>query len=137
MPLFNPLRLPSGSAAGSTSAPTTTSASFVVIPEMTATIITLTRGGKLLVTFGCTFNVVALDQFDVELYVDGVAIAGTLRNITALTLALTEQVPMSIQGLTDALTPGSHTVEAKWKRSAGTARARGIERGISVVEVPG
>lgn len=135
-PVSNAIDPANGTAAGVTSAPTTTSATFVVVPEMTVTM--TTAGGFVDVDFGCTFNLVAADSFDLQVFVDGVAIASSLRNVTFSPVAdilATMQLPVAIQASTASLSAASHVFDVRWRRLAGTARARGVERSLSAIEV--
>ncbi len=130
-----------GSANGSTSGPTTTSASFVVIPQMTLTV--TTQGGDVRVALGCTFNLQDNDSFDIQLFSDAVAIPGTLRHLEfhgasgllGLNPGSLDGSQASLDTVVTGLSAGSHTFDARWKRTAGTARARTTERQFQVFEV--
>lgn len=128
-------------ATGTTSSPTTTSASFVVIPQMTLTI--TTQGGDVFVDFDCTFNLQDDDSFNIQIFVDGVALEGTLRHLEfhgasgllGLGPGSIDGIAISLYARVQNLSAASHTFDVRWQRSAGTARARLTERQIQVIEV--
>ncbi len=137
---------PSGASArssttGVTSAPTQASGTPAVIPEMTLTL--TTQGGSLDVDFSCAFDVRSGDAGTVQLYLDGVALSGTIRTISYTgSSGVLGLVPGSIGGLPvavswriDNLAAGSHTVDARWARTSGTLRAVTTQRSISAVEI--
>lgn len=134
----NPVHAVSQQANGSTSAPTTSSATFVVIPQMTLTMIL--AGGDVLIHFTGSFSCQEGDTLQIALFVDGVQAAGTLRqlsfNVTGLlgvggTAGLTGAVQFIATGLT-----GSHTFDCRWLAVSGTARAITTDRKISATELP-
>lgn len=134
-------RLPArGQANGSTSAPTSTNASFVLIPEMTVTI--TTQGGDVLVTFTSSFNLQSGDNWDFAIYTDSSLQTGTQRHVEfhggsliGLTPATFDGYATCITFLVTGLAAGSHTFEARWSRAAGTARCVGTQRNIVALEV--
>src|SRR5690242_2285200 len=69
----------STSANGSTNAPTTTSATFVVIPEMTVTM--ACTGSPVVVCFSGCFNMQHNDNWAYAIFVDSVEASGTRRNM--------------------------------------------------------
>jgi len=123
---------------GTTSSPTTTSASFVVIPEMTRTV--TPNGGDVLILFHGTFNVQDGDEFLITLYNDGAQIADTVRALEfsvsgILGLLGNADGPGVVQFLDIAPTQASHTYEIRWRVLGGTARARLTERRLIVMEI--
>jgi len=124
---------------GSTSAPTTTSNSYVVIPEMTSTIVT--SGGNVLLFFNGSFNVQSDDDFTIGIHQDSVLISDTERRVSffggsllGLTPANMVSAPISIFGIVSPST-GSHTYDVRWKQSAGTARAITTMRQFTTIEI--
>lgn len=133
--------LSTSESIGVTNAPTTTSASFIVIPEMTIT--NAIRNNNVLILFCATFNLVSGDNFNLAIFVDGVEAAGTRRTI-AFTGAsgLLGLSPGSIGGydvslhhIATGLSVGSHTFEVRWAAMSGAARAVSTNRKIIVAEV--
>lgn len=128
------------SANGTTNAPTTTSGSFVVIPEMTVTL--NFQGGTAYVDFSGSFNMQNNDQWNYAIFVDGVEAPGTRRLMhvimsTAL-LGTTGSFPgieSSVSHLATNLSPGSHTFDVRWQVLGGTARANSTNRKIIAMEV--
>jgi hypothetical protein len=126
-------------AVGTTSGPTSTNAAFVVIPEMTTTITTI--GGSVLVLFDSGFNVQGGDSFNIALFLDGVEVANTRRQITlsfTITLGiltLDNQQPASTHSLLTGLAAGAHTIDVRWANLAGTNRATLTQRILTVKEL--
>lgn len=127
-------------AVGTTSSPTTTSASFVLIPEMTLSL--TTSGGDLRVDFDATFQILQLnDDMNYALFVDGAVVPGSTREFTAglsITLgilSINSKGPCSVHALVQGLAAGAHVVEARWQAASGTARANLTQRRITAVEV--
>lgn len=134
---------PSVVAIGSTVAPTYALAAFAVIPQMTATATFL--GGNIDAVFSSSFDVHSGDDFFIAIFLDGVEVAGSRRQL-AFTGAsgLLGLAPGSLDGiggtaasLLTGVAAGSHTIDARWSRTAGTARAVGILRSFSVSERAG
>lgn len=129
-----------GQAAGATLNPTTTSAVFVVIPEMTVTMIT--RGKDVWVSFNSTVEVLSDDDWDLAIFLDGVEVASTRRNvdffggfILGLAPARIDGFPATLQALITGVTAASHTFDVRWKVNAGSARATAIERNLIAFEI--
>lgn len=127
-------------ANGTTSSPTTTSGTPAVIPQMTVTL--TTQGRHVFVSFSGSFNLQHNDSFDLQVYQDGVAVAGTLRrvNFIASTGALVSTgsipgFPVALVTLIPLVSAGSHTFDVRWSVAGGTARARLAERRLTVHEV--
>lgn len=127
-------------AIGSTSSPTTTSAVFVQIPEMTLSL--TTSGGDLRIDFDCTFQIAQItDDMNYALYVDAVQVPGSVREFTAglsITLGLltiNSKGPCSVHALLTGLAAGAHTVEARWAAVSGAARANLTQRRITAIEM--
>ncbi len=130
-------------SVGTTSSPTTTSASDVLIPEMTKAV-TPRSSQTVLVVFTGTFNVQNGDDFEVSLYKDGAEITNTRQRMQFTGASgLLGLNPGSVGGAscaTTALVTGlsvgvSYTFEARWKRLAGTARAYQSFRRLIVQEI--
>lgn len=114
-----------------TSSPTTTSATFAVIPEMTSTI--TTKGNKITTIFtGTIANNTAATSGFIAVFADGVQISPSISFMSAIIGA--ESV-ISIVWL-DSPSAASHTYDVRWK-SNGTARltAIGTSRTLQVVEL--
>lgn len=127
-------------ANGSTATPTTTSATFVVIPEMTVTVVL--TSGKALVSFSGDFNMQHNDNWAFAVFVDGVEATGTRRNMNFVSATGLVVTNGSIPGLeastthfATGLVPGSHTFDVRWIVTGGTARAVSTQRKIIVMEV--
>jgi hypothetical protein len=131
---------PTGSAAvvnGTTSGPTTTSATFSVIPEMTLTgtvqcqPISITFDGDFFVTS----TLVLGDSVEISLFVDGVEVPGSRRNISvALGLSLNTGQNLAISRQLPDIMPGIHTIDVRYRRpgATGAARCSGTNRSLSV-----
>lgn len=130
----------SGTVPGTTSAPTQTSGTYAVIPEMTLTV--TTHGGNVLVAFDGSFDLQSGDDWLVSIFVDGAQNSASEReakffggSLLGLTPAEVQAVPIGCSALVTGLAAGSHTFDARWRRLAGTARALSTQRQLSVVEV--
>lgn len=127
-----------GTVTGSTANPTSSNASFVVIPEMTVSL--TTAGGSVLVLFDCTFNIQTVDSFSYAIFLDGVVVAGATRQVTSSfslslgLLTLDDQQPASVHALL-TLAAGAHTIDVRWARLGGTARAFSTQRKLSAIEL--
>lgn len=141
MPLITgkQIRTTSGSAVGTTSAPTSTNASFVVIPEMTLSL--TTHGQPAVVIFNGAFNLQNGDAWNAAIYVDGVQNAASLRHTEFFGGSLLGLVPANMPGYTKTLfafvaglSSASHTFDVRWAVSAGTARALSTQRTLTVFE---
>lgn len=129
----------SGNVTGSTSAPTTTSASYVVIPEMTLTI--TTQGGSIVVGFNGSFNVRDGDDFTIGIHQDGSLVGKEQRlaffggTLLGLTPASMTSYPAIISARIATPSAASHTYDVRWKVAAGTARAITTLRQMTVTEI--
>lgn len=131
-------------AAGSTSGPTTTSGTFVLMPEMTLTVLCTSR--PLAVAFSGSFMIDASltsgDSVELAIYVDGVQQAQTIRressdpSLSALVNVATIR-SLSCAALVTGLSVGNHTVECRWRRpgSTGAARCYTTQRSLIATEV--
>jgi hypothetical protein len=124
------LRKAKKEVVGTTADPTTSSGSFVVIPEMTMSL--ATNGGDVLVHFSSSFKIQAADAFDFTIYVDGAEVGGK-KHIESATLIAA--VVGATQILVTGLSIASHTIEARWRQTAGNARAVGAMRSLTAIEV--
>lgn len=127
-------------AIGTTSSPTTTSATFVTIPEMTLTL--TTSGGDLRIDFDCSFAIAQVnDDMNYALYLDAAQVSGSVRefssglSITLGILSINSKGPCSVHALIQGLAAGAHTVEARWVAIGGTARANLVQRRITAMEM--
>src|SRR5689334_6010103 len=114
-------------AVGTTASPTYSSATPAVIPEMTVTI--TATGAHVSLRFDGSFTLLGGDAFDIALYRDGVALAGTARRLAftdsagVLDPAGSVTMPAATQTIITNETEGEHTYEARCARAGGTARA--------------
>jgi len=127
-------------AIGATSAPTSTSTSFVVIPEMTLTI--NVQGQMQLVWFTGDFSMVSADAWDFAIFVDSTEQTSSQRHMelqgTAGALGTNTSTPgnaSATHALVTGLSYGSHVFSVQWIRTAGTARAVGTQRSLIVEDV--
>lgn len=120
-------------AAGSTSNPNTTSASYADIPEMTCTLIT--TGGDLIAAIdGCFYvNAGGIDTF-LAFSLDGAAEV----HIRDMNLGGSVSTLLSMSHRFANVAAGSHTVTARWRVSPGTVNtltAFGAFRDMTLVEL--
>lgn len=127
------------SSVGVAASPTTTSGSFVTIPDMTATLVT--TGGPVHVNFSATFQLQTNDAFDVQLYVDDQPVGASLRRVNFVATLQGNPAnnaptsPVSVSAVLPALPAGEHVFTARWRVATGSARARGAERELMVMEL--
>lgn len=122
---------------GSTSPATTTSASMVVMPDMTLSFTTI--GGLLDVRFDMTVQTLTLDSMQFAIFLDGAEVPGTRRSTRAnlsISLGILTLDNFQPGGCHAQLAPaaGAHTVDVRWLALAGTARCKDTERKLSIVE---
>ena len=131
----------SSSAAGVTSGPTTASATYVVVPEMTVSFVT---GGTrpVFVLFQGSFNIRDGDNWFISIFVDGVQVAASEMNnhffggsLLGLTPAQINAGFAGCRALVTGLSAASHTFDVRWKVTAGSARAITTERQITAFEI--
>lgn len=118
-------------ANGTTADPTTTSTgSFVVIPEMTITM--TTTGGVLVAFFTGRFLQQSGTRIGISAHLDGTNAAASERSHI---FAGTDYE--ALLGFVYLWTPsaGSHTVTARWYTSGGTAKAVSTHRTLIVAEL--
>jgi hypothetical protein len=129
-----------GTVVGSTSAPTTSSGTPAVIPEMTVTKTTL--GGVVLVLFSGSFTLLTGDAGTIALYLDAVLIPGTERSVSytssagALDPAASISASYGVSALLEGVAAGSRIFDVRWSASAGSLRAITTRRSLSVAELP-
>ena len=121
-------------AVGTTSGATTTSSTFVDMPEM---VITFTATGGVVTawlvcvhsfTVGAAGNVIVF-----ALSLDGGVEVGTLNSMPP---AVNFQVPITLFWDFGALSPGSHTIKGRWQvAGAITANLPGVQRRLMVQEL--
>lgn len=119
-----------GSATGVTSSPTTTSNSYVDLPDMSVTL--TTTGGDLLAFFTGTFLDSAVANVALAFSLDGSAEVGGA--------AFTEQtatyyVPVSQFWRFVAPSAASHTIKMRWNTTVGTLTNLGVQRVLIVMEI--
>lgn len=128
------------SAIGTTADPTTTSSSFVLIPEMRIAV--QTQGRMILVLFDATFHIFGNDNFVYAIFIDNNEMPGTRRQVSCTftlnlgILNIDNQQPSSNHwlGLPGTLSPGSHVFDVRWALGNGVARANSTQRRITVIE---
>lgn len=127
-------------ALGRTSDPTYGSLAPAVIPEMTLTL--TTRGGPVLCWYSGVHEVRDGDNTLYALYADGAVVTGTTRQlrytsatILSITPGLLPAATAQTHAMLTSLDAGVHTIEARWSRLAGTARAVGTSRRLDCVEL--
>lgn len=126
-------------AVGSTSGPTTTSTTFVTIPEMTATI--TTKGNKVLITFSGTFLfsgtlTSGLITAFAAIFKDGVQVSGWSAHAVFPTTAL-GSFTLALS-FVDSPTATSHTYDVRWSMGSGsslTLTGVSTNRQLQVVEL--
>lgn len=124
--------LQAGFAVGSTSSPSTTSASYADVPEMSVTF--TTRGGDLLVIFNATATMETSSMagtYALSLDGGGEVAPRSFQQDNVITYA-----PINIVYLFTGVSAGSHTVKARYV-SNGTAvnKAYSTQRSLLVLEL--
>jgi hypothetical protein len=121
-----------GSANGSSFGPTTTSASYVDLTDMSVTLTGVTVGSKLVAIFSGTFqhNTVTAGV-KTAFSLDGAAEVG---GSTFVAAATNQQSPLVLVRVFTA-TATSHTIKTRWFASTPTATAVGTDRTLIVVEL--
>ena len=118
---------------GVTVTPSTTSTSWVLLPDMQISSFNVV-GGIVLVMFSAEVrNNTAGEDVRVRLRVDGSAIAETQRRFTSATANQRGNVAFTY--IVTGLTPGNHSFEVQWRVSGGTGRADSTRRNLDVMEV--
>jgi len=113
-----------------TAGPTTNSASFTVIPEMTQTI--AFKGNKAIIIFNGTFQVDTLASLlTLQIFRDGVGV-GYQSLVSAPGVSYFFPQPITWEETPSA---GTHTYDVRWKVSAGTATATGTNRALQITEL--
>lgn len=119
-------------AAGVTDSPTTTSTTFVTATEMTVTL--TTTGGDLAVWFSTSMENGTLGAAVlIGISLDGAATVAIRRMVTA---AAGQDIPMATSHVFTGVSSGSHTVRGQWRVSSGTGTLTGVERSLTVMEIP-
>jgi hypothetical protein len=119
---------------GTTSGPTTTSATFATMPQMTTTVTTTAASSKLQVIFNSSINALRNDDGRFRLQVNGSAVGPEYRfggngsnDMGHATITISELV---------SVTAGTQTITIQWRAVGGTVRAYTTARTLVVVEVP-
>jgi hypothetical protein len=123
----------STSVVGSASAPTTTSATYVDLTDMSATL--TTRGGDLVVLFCGSFaHTGAGNSITVGLSLDAATeVADMPINEMSANLGFSIATATRFSGVA----AGSHTIKARWKTNGATATALATARYMLVMEIAG
>lgn len=121
-------------ATPTTSAPTKTNSTPATIPEMTITHNVV--GGDVLVSFSMGLEMQDGDAGTIQLYVDGSAVAHTLRELAFDVVSGHIDGSPAFSALITGLSAGSHVFDVRWACTAGTLRANALERSLYVVEIP-
>lgn len=134
--LFSSFWPSSASAIITTPNPTSTSASWVLIPEMTATI-NIRAQSRIIAISSINIELQANDDFDVALFINPVGgletiIDSSIRNSKLGLLGITTHQTLSINEMILNLNPGQYTIQAKWKKNSGTARAIDVQRSLHI-----
>jgi hypothetical protein len=122
---------------GATSDPSTSSATFAVLAEMTEQIQVL--GGVVEVGFDGSFSLPGGSAGEIQIHVDGDPY-GTPRPISyassqgALDPAPSVVVAVSVGAHVAGLSAGSHTFDLRWRATAGAVTAVGVGRELRVRE---
>jgi len=118
-------------AVGVTSNPTTTSTTFVDLPDMAITL--TTSGGDLGVAMQCDVQQATSSGFTITL---ALALDGAAEQFPSIVQpwATNESCPMFLVGLFTGVAAGSHTVKGRWATGSGTAQANAGRRVLRVVE---
>lgn len=113
-----------------TVAPTTSSNTYSVIPEMTATI--TTKGNKVLLVFsGSFFSSTSLAVgWDIAFFRDGTKLSGDFGWGTTDT-----QAHLIAVSYLDAPSAGSHTYDVRWVSNSGSTLTVGFSRTFQIVEL--
>jgi hypothetical protein len=121
-----------GGTTASTSSPTTTSTTYVGIPEMSR-VLSLPNPATLYMAFQGVFLISAIGtDFSVSIFIDGVANNSSVA--TWRCTAANFYMPIHTFCL-QALSPGAHTIDARWSVSTGTATAFFIYHHILTWEI--
>lgn len=128
-------------AVGVTSAPTTTSGTFVVIPEMTLPF--TVQGNKQFIMFSGDFTMHNGDDWNFALFLDAVEIANTRRLMQEVDPGGLLGTPGMIPGfptntaivLSTLVVGSSHTVDVRWAVTGGTARATLTQRALIIQDI--
>lgn len=121
-------------AVGSTSNPTTVSASYVTIPEMTVTL--TTKGNKLLIIFSYVMISSTVGYaFSLAFFRDGSQVSADFDGQIHVAAATSVQIPASLSFIDIGATAASHTFDMRWKAGSGSPQIVGIERTFQVVEL--
>jgi len=130
-PADDPDKAEFSKASGITSAPTTTSTSYVPLFECSNAIYTTKR--KLRVKFQSPFTTNAGNQdVSAAIYLDGIRVA----EVNATTPSATYNFELSMNQ-TFPIAPGFHQVFIFWKTNAGTATASGNTAATRLIELEG
>lgn len=118
-------------AFGISSGPTTSSTSYVPMPDMSLTL--KVAGGPVLLGFAAAiYNSGAGNATNLQLYVDGTAVPGPETNMVQ---------PVANQPLTMSnayivnMSPGIHKIDLYWIVGAGTSTVSGVRRNMYVREL--
>jgi len=117
-------------ARGITSSPTTTSTSFVPVPDLSVTI--KTSGNPVVLNYYVRLVAdAAARNMQTAFYVDGVQVGST----KAIDTASANFDAFNTDNIIVALAAGTHKIDVYWLTTAGTATAKGISRNLTAREI--
>lgn len=116
-------------AVGVASSPTTTSTSFVPIPDMSATL--KTNGNPIQISYSVSCLCSALAFIDVVAYVNGSVIGTELQTYTPAIGAPT----ILSQAIIVPAAAGTHKIDLYWRTNTGTLSASTVRRTLTVKEL--
>jgi hypothetical protein len=120
-------------AVGVTSNPTTTSAAFVPLSDMSTTI--KTSGGSLSISMQCSANNGSASAVNFDIYVDGIRIGTDSNGLTWSGSSVTMAAQSNSINIIVPVAVGQHKVDAYWASGSGTSTARTIARQLTVREI--
>jgi len=117
-------------AIGIASGPTTTSTSFVPVPDLSVTI--KTSGNPVVLNYYVRLVAdAAARNMQTAFYVDGVQVGST----KAIDTASANFDAFNTDNIIVALAAGTHKIDVYWLTTAGTATAKGISRNLTAREI--
>jgi hypothetical protein len=121
----------SAQAVGSSSGPTTVSASFADLTDMAVTLVT--KGGNLECSFTGSFSHSGTSSNQLAFSLDAATEVGT---VITTSPGAGVSVAVSMSWLFTNVAAGSHTVKVRWLTGGATWTATGTLRAIQVAELP-
>lgn len=117
-----------GQATGITSGPTTSSTSFISLPDMSLNL--STGAGSLEISLIMSFFNSGNNNVEVQFYVDNIAVGTPIR----VTAPSSSQVAELVNRVKIPVSKGFHKIDAYWKVDAGTATAYLTDRILTAQE---